>query len=93
VYDRPRPRAARALAGGTHGSHPGNAEITRPRHAGNAGAPSFARMGAMRDLLDRLGRPGATANAGAAAARREAELQAADALAARMAERDERPAD
>ncbi|HZB71693.1 MAG TPA: hypothetical protein VE395_06135 [Acidimicrobiales bacterium] len=50
-------------------------------------------MGAMRDLLDRLGRPGATANAGAAAARREAELQAADALAARMAERDERPAD
>ena len=47
----------------------------------------------MRELLDRLGRPGATANAAAAAARREAELQVADALAARVAERDERPAD
>ena len=50
-------------------------------------------MGAMRDMLHRLGRPGATANAEEAAARREAELQVADALAARMAERDERPAD
>ena len=50
-------------------------------------------MSAVRDLIDRLGRPGATANAAAAAARREAELQVAEALAARMAERDGRPTD
>ncbi len=50
-------------------------------------------MSAVRDILDRLGRPGATANAADAARRREAELQLAEALAARMAERDQRPAD
>jgi hypothetical protein len=43
---------------------------------------------AMRDLLDRLGPPGARANAAAEAARRHDEEVLADALAARVAARD-----
>ncbi len=43
----------------------------------------------MRDLLDRLGPPGARANAAAAAARRHDDEIVAEALGARMAARDE----
>lgn len=70
------------------GSGTGNTEITGARHAGNARAPSFAAVSAMRELLERLGRPGATANAAAEAGRRAADEAAADALAARMAARE-----
>jgi hypothetical protein len=47
----------------------------------------------MRDLIDRLGRPGATANAAAEARRRTTDEAVADALAARMAARDASVAD
>jgi hypothetical protein len=62
--------------------------ITAARPHGNAGAPSFAAVGAMRRLLDRLGQPGATANAAAEAARRAADEAVAEALAARLAAQD-----
>jgi hypothetical protein len=45
-------------------------------------------MSAMRDLLDRLGRPGATANAASEAGRPAADEAVADALAARVAVRE-----
>jgi hypothetical protein len=43
----------------------------------------------MRDILDRLGPPGARANAAAEAARRRDEEVVAEALAARMAARED----
>ncbi len=72
-----------------------NARFRGPQRGDHQGAPRSQRrcailrdVGAMRDLIERLGRPGATANAAAEASRRATDEAVADALAARMAVRD-----
>jgi hypothetical protein len=88
VYDRPPARAARARLGL-------NASFSHRQHGDHRGAyrrqhrcAILRDVTAVRDLLDRLGRPGATANAASEAARLAADEAVADALAARVAARD-----